>query len=773
MRVSAFENKNKINHFPIELKYDKQNKIKKIMHCKSFKDFIELTADKLEERNKRKTNIMAGDTYTVQRIDVDDKELFQELFNTDLLKGTPYYLSRNKRLPHYYIKLINYDGGKDRLTIKKGKTTVCDLLTGQWAWYTTTEKIINGANDIIELDYNLIKHHFEKQKPKEKQKCIQKQLSKECENQTGNKYIEGLLNCLSPDRYTYDNWLNVGMVLYNTHPDYFNMWVEWSKKSEDYNFEELTKKWASFKNSNSKLTIGSLKYWAKEDNPDQYESMISEKYFWGLSARDDGFAKAFHYVFKNQIVCSNEITNEWYVFKDGMWKKMNGVSYLRKLFANGFCSWIKNEKYKASEKVNQLEEDNPRKPELKNLLSYTNIWIESCKVYKEVTAYIKQSVYLFLDTEFTSKLNSKPNLICFGRDVYDLNTCSWRDTTIDDYCSISVKYSGVDVLSADTLEIKQILHDMFQDPDEYQYFLNNITELLYGQNKREIFNVWLGVGANGKSLLATYLKHVFGEYYATMPVAMLTNKRPSATQANPELAKARYSRIVMFSEPEANEKLNNSYMKELTGGDSISTRELYGQSFDYIPQFTPIILCNELELQNINDDSIPRRLVLCKFKTNFVKHTPKFSYEKPRDDSLKMLDTINRIKLGFMKLLLENWRKLSEAGFKYDQPESMELDKLEFLDDNNILKMFVNEYIEKTNDKNDYITLADAYERFKIFAKDNGEAHIKKKHLKARIQKFLPEFKKRKKINGADLRSIFIYCRFTDELDVAEDDDLD
>jgi P4 family phage/plasmid primase-like protien len=771
MKVVEFEEKNKISHFPIDIVYDKKNRIKEIKYCHSFKDFRELSDDLLAARNNRTTALMAGDTYNVQRIDVDDIESFKQVFDMDLLGNTPHYMSRNKRLPHYFIKLVNYDGNKDRLTIKQGKTTVCDLLNGQWAWYKTSETIVNGDKPIVEVDYDKIRHLFEKPKKEKKKKKVLNIEKTVDSYYSDDKHIKEILDCLSTDRFNYDDWLNVGIALYNTNPNYFNLWDDWSKKSDAYNYDELLKKWDSFKYCKNKLTIGSLKYWAKQDNPEQYENIIAEKYFLNLSSGDDGTAKAFYYLFNDRLVCASESPNIWFQYNNGMWHKMKGVSYIRKLYANEFCKWILKQQQLFQTKINNMSNED-EKAKLNNMMSFVGFWIQTCKIYKHVTDKIKQSIYLFLDTEFTNKLNSNPNLLCFGENVYDLKSCLWRPTEKDDYCSISVGYDKKDVLKADTLEIEGILHDMFQDPLEYQYFLNNLTELLYGQNKREIFNVWLGVGANGKSLLATYLKHVFGDYYSTMQVAMLTSKRPSATQANPELAKARYSRIVMFSEPEANEKLNNSYMKELTGGDSISTRELYGNQFDYIPQFTPIILCNELELQNINDDSMPRRLILCKFKTNFVKHEPKFDYEKPRDDTLKSTETIDRIKLGFMKLLLENWTNIYKMDFKYDIPESMIFDKLEFLDDNNILKMFVDEYIMKTNDKNDYITLSDVYEKFKAFAKDNGEAHVKKKHLKARIQKFLPEFKKRKKINGADLRSIFIYCKFADELEVAIDDDL-
>jgi virulence-associated protein E/bifunctional DNA primase/polymerase-like protein/primase-like protein len=78
------------------------------------------------------------------------------------------------------------------------------------------------------------------------------------------------LKRLKPSRADeYDDWLHVGMALYELGADGLALWDEWSQESGKYVMGECAKKWKSFEATREdKYTLASLFYWAKEDSPD-------------------------------------------------------------------------------------------------------------------------------------------------------------------------------------------------------------------------------------------------------------------------------------------------------------------------------------------------------------------------------------------------------------------------------------------------------------------------------------------------------------------------
>lgn len=107
----------------------------------------------------------------------------------------------------------------------------------------------------------------------------------------GNDDIKRLLKILSKKRVDdYNDWITAGMAVHNiTKGHGLSIWKKWSKLSEKYKKNECETKWKSFKNSQGteKVTIGTLLYWCKTDNPEEYkefkikrknDQMIIKKY---------------------------------------------------------------------------------------------------------------------------------------------------------------------------------------------------------------------------------------------------------------------------------------------------------------------------------------------------------------------------------------------------------------------------------------------------------------------------------------------------------------
>jgi len=500
----------------------------------------------------------------------------------------------------------------------------------------------------------------------------------------------------------------------------------------------------------------------KVDLTDEDDDFIRSK----LTTTHDDVACVFHRFFNQKYICGAETPKPlWFEYKDGVWSDIKGISKLRKDFTSGLINIYMTVKEKCEEEAKNSDND-----EL--LLSMANICEEVCTKLK-TTGYTdnlcKQIIHHFKYNDFIEELDKNRNLLCFGEDVYDLKTNEWRKTTPKDLCSKKCGITKDDVNDKYLEKLMDILTDIHPDEDRRDFFISSLSDLLYGKNTKELFHIWTGTGRNGKGVVSEILQHAFGEYYCSPSVSLITQRRASSNSANPELADTRGARIVMFTEPEEGSRLNNSIIKQYTGGDELTVRKLFGNPFSFTPHFTPIIQCNSFQMQDVKDDSIPARLLFMKFKTSFVDE-PTMAWQRMKDESIKDEENINNLKGAMMFLLLNKWRDLSPSH-KFKPPQSVIDDKNEFLDDNNNIKQFVDENIVFTEDNGDMLKAKELLSEYRTWMENRGERNGKLplKMFIRRMCKYMPEYKQRHQpsVNGIQEchRNVFLRCKMNDNMD--------
>ena len=72
--------------------------------------------------------------------------------------------------------------------------------------------------------------------------------------------------------HEYETWFKICISIFNSNntEKAFNLWNEWSKSSIKYDYNSCIFLWNSLKNKNYHITIGTLKYYSKTDNPEKY-----------------------------------------------------------------------------------------------------------------------------------------------------------------------------------------------------------------------------------------------------------------------------------------------------------------------------------------------------------------------------------------------------------------------------------------------------------------------------------------------------------------------
>lgn len=247
MDIEEYLNKNKIKYIPIKLIKDENNKIIAIQaynkNMNSYKMFKDYSYNEFEVfKNQINNNIndfdlLAIDTYEYQIIDID-KDNYKEQFEN--FKDQPYYLSRNKRLPHYIVKLKNINNESSRTEFEYG-----DILHGQWSWCKLNEKVINYDKKINAYNYS----SFSKNNNNNNLELESKYLKLK-------KYI----NKLSQERKDkYNKWI---MVLYcikyiciENKEIALKICDEFSKDSKKYKgFDDVKKHFNQIKSNNENST---------------------------------------------------------------------------------------------------------------------------------------------------------------------------------------------------------------------------------------------------------------------------------------------------------------------------------------------------------------------------------------------------------------------------------------------------------------------------------------------------------------------------------------
>ena len=502
---------------------------------------------------------------------------------------------------------------------------------------------------------------------------------------------------------------------------------------------------------------------------------IHSLYCTSLTGTDYDIANFFFQMNKNLFVCAQETPRPiWYMFEKGLWIRLEGVSTIRKYVESSLLEYYETEiaKLKKTDKKTKqsIVEYNS---ELINMIQ--SIVKNKIKKYKIMTDIVNQLTKFYKDDTFNDKIDSNPEIICFGEDLFDLKSCEWRKTLASDYCTLKCGVTKDELNDTNEDLIKKILLDIFTTEERMNYMINVFSMFLNGKNDAQTFNVWLGAGANGKSLIQDYFMYGFGDYFVDLPSTLITQKEGAPESASPQLCRARGRRCAFFTEPEEGTKANNSLLKKWSGGERITCRALYENPSLYNVFFKIIILCNtKFELQDVQDDSIPRRIVYANFKTKF-DYEPKFAFQKLRVDEYKSADVIKTNKGSFMNMLINNYIRLSANNYKFPVPADMVNDQNDFINNNDEIKVFLKSEYTKTDNNEDYIQSKEMFTYFISYCKANNiKVNIKEKTFKDRVMKEIP-FKERYQgsVNGKqlNLRSIFTNIKLNCDID-NEDDNL-
>lgn len=554
-------------------------------------------------------------------------------------------------------------------------------------------------------------------------------LANQNQNNSNNKdniqFAKKLIKLLNKSRaYDYNEWIPVGWSLYNVSPTLLPEFIEFSKLAgKKFDQNSCLKVWDDCSNRYEKsgYSLPSLISWVKEDNNDGYKQILKEKINSMLDKGDIrtefDVACILKEIYKYEYKCSSISKSIWWKFENHRWNRIDcaysfSISLSTEVaaeFANLHSDIMKLAAQEISFKADSLRK---RCKGIENL-------IFSLKKGSFKDSVIKQCSLLFYEKDFESKLDQNNYLIGFTNGVYDLANRVFRKGCPEDMIGKTIGYAYNNKLTKNDQIIKEIeefIKSIQPEPDMRKYLMVYCASFLEGSNKDQKFMIWTGSGSNGKGSLIDLLDNTFNGnsegYFGTLPPTVLTQKRGSSSAATPELADKFGKRVITLQEPEGDDKIHVGFMKNITGQDKIEARPLYGDPFQYTPQFKLLLACNHLPNIPSDDGGTWRRIRVIDFAIKFTSNpNPQNSKEIKADPKLR--DKMKKWNTAFIWLLINEYYPLyvENEGLDNLEPDSVKEATNKYKTDSNAIMEFFNEILEK--DTSCSLLLNEVYDMFK------------------------------------------------------------
>ena len=161
------------------------------------------------------------------------------------------------------------------------------------------------------------------------------------------------------------------------------------------------------------------------------------------------------------------------------------------------------------------------------------------------------------------------------------------------------------------------LGDIFEDDlDLIGYVQRAIGYSLTGSTSEQCLFILIGDGANGKSTFINVINKLLGDYSKAASSQTLVAKGSSSI--GDDLVDLVSARLISVSETEAGEALAEAKIKQMTGGDVLKGRPLYGSWLEFSIIGKIFLATNSLPQINNTDHGIWRRIQAIPFNRTFT-----------------------------------------------------------------------------------------------------------------------------------------------------------
>ena len=262
-----------------------------------------------------------------------------------------------------------------------------------------------------------------------------------------------------------------------------------------------------------------------------------------------------------------------------------------------------------------------------------------------------------------------------------------------------------------------------------RYLQKCIGYSLTGSVREQCAFFLYGMGNNGKSTFIETIADMLGDYASNAQPDTIMLKR-SETGAGSDIARLHSARLVTSEEPTEGVRLNEGLVKQLTGGGKVTCRFLYGEPFEYSPEFKLWITTNHKPVVKGTDLGIWRRIRLIPFEVTI----PKEKVDK-------------QLKYKFREEMPQILRWAVEGCILYrkeglEPPQCVVDSTAEYKQEMDLMASFMDSCISIDYTETDSILASDLYAIYTEWAHENNEYVMTSRKFFSELGRRTPERKR-------------------------------
>lgn len=446
----------------------------------------------------------------------------------------------------------------------------------------------------------------------------------------------------------------VAFALKHTDERLFLSWVMLRSKAADFDYSTIPKlyqDWQMYFNKNdtaNPVTRKSILFWAKQDAPEAYAALRKQSIDSWIdlsiqSGADWDFAQVLYQMYKDKYVCTSIEHKKWYVFSNHRWIEDKGIS-LRANISISMFDLYSDRHVESMTRAQQCDDDELRGKIMKKCDLLSKI-CRDLKSVKSKDRIMREAMEIFFDGDLEEKMDTNPYLLGFTNGVVDFKALEFRPGNHYDYVTKTTERPYISYAQAQERhpeiidEINTFMSQLYPIESLRRYMWDHLAASLCGKKRDEVFHIYLGTGANGKTVLANLMQVTLKKYYGVVPVQLLTgNARVQVGGHCDELYKLKGIRYGVASETKACTVMDEAVVKELSGNGEIQVRGIRKESETIRFMGTLVMMTNYLPEFNTTDDGTWRRVRQVDHVSKFVdpgtEHTDTTPYVFPKNDQL-------------------------------------------------------------------------------------------------------------------------------------------